>query len=503
MKKVSVGSFVTTYLACDKVTFGNYCDLHKINIKESEVSTLNGLSNFCPEINFYKFYIGYEIPQLGKEFDLLKINEKEVLNIELKSTATKEEVKTQLKRNLYYLKALEKEMYIATYVEDRDVLYWFNPKTLQINEHTANQQLTNILLQLSKITDEHINHFFDPVNYLISPFNDPERFIKDEYLLTPQQEKFERDIVNDIKNSGKQVISINGSPGTGKTLLLHHITKKLSYDYKLLLIHCSPYLPEGAQLLAQKMSIDIKSSRYLKSLAKNPSNLDNVDILIVDEAQRMYERQLCKILDSIKDTNLRLLLSYDPEQRISRSKLNSNTSALINKVSDKSYKLTGKIRTNLELSSFIRNVFDLSKRHPKIDYKNITLEYFTCSNKVNDFIQRKRSVGWVYIQYTNSRYNPVYYNSYQGMRNDFNTHHAIGQEYDNVIIVIDYTFRYKGNKLISNGNTGGTGYDMGKMLYQHITRVRKKLKIIFLNNEEVYQQVMSILLRNQRMEKDK
>ena len=50
------------------------------------------------------FFFGYKIPQIGKEFDLLKITDNACLNIELKSQDVSEsKIQEQLKKNEYYL----------------------------------------------------------------------------------------------------------------------------------------------------------------------------------------------------------------------------------------------------------------------------------------------------------------------------------------------------------------------------------------------------------------
>ena len=53
--------------------------------------------------------MGFKIKQIGKEFDLLKISQEGLLNIELKSqSVSKEEMRKQLLRNKYYLSCLGK-----------------------------------------------------------------------------------------------------------------------------------------------------------------------------------------------------------------------------------------------------------------------------------------------------------------------------------------------------------------------------------------------------------
>ncbi len=55
------------------------------------------------------FFLGFKIPQIGKEFDLLKIAKNECLNIELKSQSVpQDEMRKQLVRNKYYLSHLGK-----------------------------------------------------------------------------------------------------------------------------------------------------------------------------------------------------------------------------------------------------------------------------------------------------------------------------------------------------------------------------------------------------------
>ena len=60
-----------------------------LKIKDWEVESLRMLSNKLEEvlgtIDGLDFYYSFHIPRLGKEFDLLRISEDLVINIELKS----------------------------------------------------------------------------------------------------------------------------------------------------------------------------------------------------------------------------------------------------------------------------------------------------------------------------------------------------------------------------------------------------------------------------------
>ena len=60
------------------------------------------------------FLFGYTVPQLNKEFDLLKITESVCLNIEVKSgEVSSEKIKRQLRQNTHYLKLLGKQTLLS------------------------------------------------------------------------------------------------------------------------------------------------------------------------------------------------------------------------------------------------------------------------------------------------------------------------------------------------------------------------------------------------------
>ena len=94
-------------------------------IKRTDLESLNILLQNIYEnepginiSNFNDFYIGYTIPQIGKEFDLLRFTNKSILNIELK-----------LLRNYHYLLAYLKNsllLNISSYIviiKDQILLY--------------------------------------------------------------------------------------------------------------------------------------------------------------------------------------------------------------------------------------------------------------------------------------------------------------------------------------------------------------------------------------------
>lgn len=67
--------------------------------------------------------MGYKIPQIDKEFDLLRFGENYILNVEIKSILKEDDAKEQLIKNRYYLASLRKKIKSFTYVAEHNSFY--------------------------------------------------------------------------------------------------------------------------------------------------------------------------------------------------------------------------------------------------------------------------------------------------------------------------------------------------------------------------------------------
>ena len=93
---------------------------------------------------------------------------------------------------------------------------------------------------------DSIDHLFNPSDYLVSPFNSANAFLGNKYFLTHQQEDVKGKIIESINSiTSANFISIVGSAGTGKTLLVYDFVKEMMGSKKKpLIIHCGK-LNEG------------------------------------------------------------------------------------------------------------------------------------------------------------------------------------------------------------------------------------------------------------------
>ncbi|MBT2259299.1 DUF2075 domain-containing protein [Priestia megaterium] len=497
MKTIHLLSLLSAKHRLTPTAFKLYLSHYDIEIKDGELEDLLSLVNeLVKPIKgidiLQRFYVGYTINQIGKEFDLLRFGEDNIINIELKRENTGEKMKKQLIRNKYYLSFLDKKVLNFTYVAKENKLYYLNKEDILIEvDFTV---LISKLLEQDLIEIEDIHKLFDPSNYLVSPFNSTEKFLENKYFLTENQENFKKEILKLGSKTGPCFISIEGRAGTGKTLLTFDIAKECrNSGKKVLIFHCGA-LNNGHIRLRDNHSWEIALIKYYYQYDFNDYNL-----IIIDETQRIEKDQIENFLLKAKVSNAKYIFSYDYQQCLATWEIKNNIPQYLKEqVSPKHYKLTEKIRTNKEIGSFIKNLFDLSSRSPEQKYSNIHVEYFSSSNAAKKELELLKSQGWKVINYTPSKYDDYPYDEYQDWHND-SAHKVIGQEFDNVVAVLDQHFHYnEERKLSTKGWRVRPYYHPTKMLFQIVTRTRKKLHIIVINNESVLSQCLKILHPNKK-----
>lgn len=74
---------------------------------ESMKALVRELEVHMQDVHALRFFYSFQVPRLGKEFDLLQIKNDQIVNIELKSGKVSDEaVRKQLLQNRYYLLSL-------------------------------------------------------------------------------------------------------------------------------------------------------------------------------------------------------------------------------------------------------------------------------------------------------------------------------------------------------------------------------------------------------------
>lgn len=497
MKHINILSITQAYRELNKELFKKFMSSYGIivgdlrGIKDYELNSIEALvkellktKNNISITNNY--YLGYSIPQIGKEFDLLRFGDNYIVNIEIKTESTIDKILKQQEKNKYYLSFLGKEIHIYTYILNENKLYKLT--TEKRGNRIREVTFVNLCNKLSFQTITELNNIddlFNPSDYLVSPFNSPDKFISEGYFLTIQQENICKHIQINLLDTVTNFIALTGGAGTGKTLLTYHIAKEAIHKgYKVLILHCAQ-LNNGHKTLNNDYGWDIYMSKYAPDIS-------NYDLIIIDEAQRMLPEQFDNHTNVIRSSNKKCIFSYDENQYLRDNERDYKIRERIEKeLACTPHKLTNKIRTNKEIAYFIIQLFDLNRNIPDITYPNIELTYCKDYQSAKALLEDISNKGWKVPNYTPGTYSFFHYEKYSSNEKE-SAHSVIGQEFDSVAIVIDDYFKYNSyGELIASNNY----YSQRQMLYQIITRTRKKLYVIIINNEIMLDRCLDILNR--------
>jgi len=227
-------------------------------------------------------------------------------------------------------------------------------------------------------------------------------------------------IQKQLTDKTTKFIALTGGAGTGKTLLTYHIAKEcIAQGYRVLILHCAQ-LNDGHRILQHEWNWNISMPKYTPEI-------DDYDLIIVDEAQRMYPSQFDKIKIGILKSNKKCIFSYDEKQYLSIGEKSYKIGEKAEiELSCQPYILTDKIRTNKEIASFIKQLFNVNVNIPNKVYPNIKLLY--CRNYVSAkvLLQNLAENGWKVPNYTPGTRTLFYYENYKSDDPDC-AHSVIGQ----------------------------------------------------------------------------
>ncbi|QHA38767.1 DUF2075 domain-containing protein (plasmid) [Rossellomorea marisflavi] len=496
MRPINIFSLVSSHRKLSSSVFQSYIKHFGIKIKTDEIEDLEIMIRLM--IKKYKdldmlsnFYVGYTINQIGKEFDLLRFGDNNIINIELKRESSEDKILAQLKKNNYYLEFLGKKIKHYTFVSSEEKLYFLS-KDFNLEEVSI-EVLLEDLIEQKTVDIQDVNLLFDPSNYLVSPFNSTNAFLEGKYFLTEHQVSIKNSIVKLSNGLSPSYVMVEGNAGTGKTLLIYDIAKDyISLEKDVLILHCGS-LNDGHKKLKNDYGWKI-----IQSMSHAPYNFNDYELIIFDEIQRVPKEGrngIKTLLEKTEQTNAKYIFSFDPMQTLSSQEIQNNIPMHIKESIDtKHFKLTEKIRTNKEIASFIKNLFNLeNKSKIKQKYPNVELSYFTKSTPIKKQLSSLSDQGWKVINFTPSNYHYYPYDDYI-KPNSESAHNVVGQEYDKVVAVIDKHFYYDStHSLSTKGYSKTPYYHPTKMLFQIVTRARKKLHLVILDNPKVLEECLNIL----------
>ena len=415
---------------------------------ESMKALVRELEVHMQDVHALRFFYSFQVPRLGKEFDLLQIKNDQIVNIELKSGKVSDEaVRKQLLQNRYYLSVQGKMIQSYTYISSQERLVRLNN-----HDHIVEadwDQLCLALQRQSKDYEGDIEDLFQAEMYLFSPVTEPERFLNKEYFLTSQQKDIERRILDKIRKVKYGYFWFSGLPGTGKTLLLYDIAMKLSVHQKVCMIHCGETGKEWKILHDRLLRIAFLSDSRLEECP----DFKEYSAILVDEAHLLTEEKLHVILELSEKHPV--IFSSDDEDMISDEEMDRTMIREIEHLPDiQSFHLTNRIRTNAELSSFIQNMMHLPEKRMVRYYPHIQVVYANDEEEAEILLK-----------------------GYQ----------------DQLVFIIDERYYYDEKGYLREQRQKQQKPTAVRMLFHRLNEAREEFAIIVKRNEAVYEVLLELL----------
>ena len=432
-----------------------------LKIRDWEIGSMRALVNqleaHMEEVPLLRFFYSFQIPRLGKEFDLLQIKDGQILNIELKSGAVPDHaIRRQLLQNRYYLSVLGRPIRSYTYISSVNRLVRLNS-----HDHIVEadwELLCRDLMQESADYEDEIERLFRAELYLISPWTQPERFLKKEYFLTCQQRDIERQILKKIRAEKAGIFSFSGLPGTGKTLLLYDLAMKLSNRQPVCIIHCKEEGKKWNILQKRLQRVTFLSANEIETQLAHGS----FHAVLVDEAHLLSEEKGRALLGFCQ--NRPLIFDGDREDMIAPEELPPNTMTLLETLPKiQSFRLTNRIRTNAELSSFICDMMHLPRQKTQKSYPHIAVVYANTDTEAEKLLYAYEKQGY---QRTNT-----------------------GEETDRLVVLLEDFWYYEKTGYLRSGSE-----EVGvRRLFHQLSTAKEELALIVQQNEPLYDTLLNLL----------
>lgn len=434
-----------------------------LKVRAWEINSMRALvdqlEKYMPEVYRLRLFYSFQILRLGKEFDLLQVKENQIINIELKSGAVSEDaIRRQLIQNRYYLSILGRPVRSYTYISSQNRLV-----RLTNHDHIVEAEWEQLCAELQEKSADFsgdLEDLFQAEWYLISPLTQPERFLKKEYFLTAQQKDIERQILKSIRIKRGGYYHFSGLPGTGKTLLLYDIAMKLSGRQMVCIIHCGASGQEWKRLHERLRRIVWVSDSQITAEMR----LDEYGTVLVDEAHLLDKKTLENIVEAAGKRPV--IFTSDCEDQLSPEEVDQSVKLGIAKLPEiQTFRLTNRIRTNEEISSFVQNMMHIPDYKSGRRFPHVTVFYANDDQEAANLIQDAKKQGYQHLLESE----------------------VAEKAYDSVAIILDGNYFYDSKKYLRSKKR------TVRNLFHQLNSAKEKLMLIVKDNEPFYAMLLGLL----------
>lgn len=484
---INVNSFLSVFE--NEELLKSYLKVNRLSsISEEELKCCNSffmqLKPFLSSKQMFAYLLDQTVEDgFREQFDILRFAKDSILNVELKSQYPQDGLNgiyDQLDRHTYLLNTLEKNVFAYTFVLNTNELFKIDQgKLVKIDFREVANNIEE------EYIEENSLKLIDASTILISPYSEPDKFIKSRYFLNHRQ----KEIRNLILRNNRGKFSISGGAGTGKSLVLFDLAKEFNKNQSILYIFVAN-IRDSSELSA-KYGFLFKSISEIKKWTIDDYN--RFDVILIDEAQRLTRDQY----DVFINSTATIIFSVDKEQVLKHNEKSEDIQALLDANPNvENHKLTDRVRSDKSLSTFIKKLFDLKARHLEpMEFPKVNVVYFSNVCDAREFIRDCEKVdNYCCIEiaeYTTvasrvKKRNQILSDSENGFT-------VIGREYDNVLIPIDERVYYDEDAKLIAVTYEYYPYLEINNLFEGITRVKQNLLFVVINNTVMFKTIQEII----------
>lgn len=263
-------------------------------------------------------YVDYAVPPISKEFDMLFINaEGHIINIELKSDVHYdiEKIHKQLRNNRYYLTQASPHVALFTYNSDLDRIYHLTDQnTLDVIDLQDECWQTSVFYQavmvFKSVAVADLDNVLRVGDYLVSPFTQLARFLKEQYLLMQPQQQLQAEL---LATPTPGIYAVKAATSVGQTLMIYDTVKILREQGRVLLVHIGALKSTQATLRRQYGWHILPERQFFKKVKRQ--RLQPYDVVIVTDAQKLSIRHVNSLRRYFAARHTRVFLIGDPNQQ--------------------------------------------------------------------------------------------------------------------------------------------------------------------------------------------
>ena len=454
----------------------------KLRLNERELRSLQSLIDVLalPESDWENFYYSYRIPHLGKEFDLLRVSDAILLNLELKSQINSlSDVEEQLQKNRYFLSCLPQRLCLFTYDMGERRFYRLTDagKIVTATAEEVRHVMRHFRHRNGTVS---LDDAFQASHFLVSPFEEPERFLRREYFLTEQQREICREICERLDNrnaDGPFLAEIRGGAGTGKSLLVYDLARSVSERMPVTVVDCWGVGKSHAVLRERLSGVRILSAGEAEAC------FGEQGLWIFDEAHRMKAEFLERVFREADRLQIPCLFSLDPNQV---SNEEEQRAAIGDRIDRRRgvvrYRLTDTIRTNREVACFVDGMFDGRKGNRALQYPHIRIYYAESPEQVCKMLEVLSRKGIVWIDFSETGTF-----TRAGAAPGLRVESVVGREFEGVVVCLEGEFFYEKGRLRCSRPI------LANRLYQAVTRAKTSLAVIVLGQQAVLERLLRLV----------